>query len=453
VRPFDSRRVAAEGKGAGTIREGERLMVSALRACVVTIGLIGVAGDTSADTSPPAQQARPPPLPKPGPLAEPRAARQVGLPVDQTLAAIPPDNPQTPEKIALGQKLFFDGRLSADGTVGCATCHDPDRAFTDGRPTSIGVQGRSGQRNAPTVLNALYNKTQFWDGRARTLEEQAALPIVNPVEMGQPDLEAAIKSLAAYPEYQQAFQKVFGRPPNGQDLLRAIASYERALTSFDSPFDRFLAGDEKAIDASAKRGWVLFNDRARCNKCHALPDETPDLTNFKDDDFHNIGVLIVRHRVGTLVRQAEKLVDSGNAAEVDRAAIQSDMSALGRFLLTKKQADIASFKTPGLRNVLVTAPYFHDGSHETLWDVLDHYNKGAGLRDPWLDPDIQPLGLKESELDDLVEFMSSLTSDAYQAQGAKELVRQRALARTNRPFRETARAFGPKPPRPTRPTQ
>jgi cytochrome c peroxidase len=407
-------------------------------------GWIAVAGDTSA----PAQHADPPPIPEMGPLAEPRSPRQVGFPVDETFAAIPPDNPQTAEKIALGQKLFFDGRLSVDGTVACATCHDPQRAFTDGRPTSIGVQGRSGRRNAPTVLNALYNKTQFWDGRAKTLEDQAALPIVNPVEMAQPDLEAAVKSLAAWPEYQRAFQNAFGRPANGRDLMAAIASYERTLTSFDSPFDHFLAGDEKAINQSAKRGWVLFNDRARCNKCHALPDEMPDLTNFKDDDFHNIGVLIVRHRVVPLARKAEKLVNSGDAAEIDRAAIQTDMSALGRFLVTRKESDIASFKTPGLRNVLVTAPYFHDGSHETLWDVLDHYNKGAGPRDPWLDQDIQPLGLRESELDDLVAFMASLTSDAYRAQGAQELARQRSLARTHRPFRDTLRAFGPKRPEP-----
>ena len=285
------------------------------------------------------------------------------------------------------------------------------------------------------------DQTQFWDGRAKTLEDQAALPITNPVQMGQPDLAAAVASLAALPEYQQAFQAVFGHPPNGQDLVRTLASYERTLTSFDSPFDRFLAGDDKAIDESAKRGWVLFNDRGRCNKCHALPDDMPDLTNFKDDDFHNIGVLIVRHRVVPLAREAEKLVDSGNAADVDRAAIGTDMSALGRFLVTKKEPDIASFKTPGLRNVMVMAPYFHDGSHETLWDVLDHYNKGAGLRDPWLDQDIQPLGLQESELDDLVAFMASLTSDVYREQGAQELARQRALTRTNRPHRNTERAF------------
>src|SRR5713101_6677671 len=166
-------------------------MGSAVRSLVM-VSVIAVAGDTSAA----APHSQPPPIPKPGPLAQPRSTRQVGLPVDQTLAAIPPDNPQTAEKIALGQKLFFEGRLSVDGTVACATCHDPQRAFTDGRPTSIGVQGRSGQRNAPTVLNALYNKTQFWDGRARTLEEQAGLPIVNGVEMGHASLDAAVAKLA-----------------------------------------------------------------------------------------------------------------------------------------------------------------------------------------------------------------------------------------------------------------
>src|SRR5262249_15307933 len=133
-----------------------------------------------------------PPIPKAGPLASPRSLHQVGLPAELTRKAIPHDNPQTPEKIALGQKLFFDGRLSADGTVACATCHDPARAFTDGRPVSIGISGCAGQRNAPTILNALYNKAQFWDGRVKTLEEQAVLPIVNSSEMGQPSLDAAV---------------------------------------------------------------------------------------------------------------------------------------------------------------------------------------------------------------------------------------------------------------------
>ena len=387
-----------------------------------------------------------PPIPQAGPLARPRSLHQVGVPVELTRRVIPPANPQTPEKIALGQKLFFDGRLSADGTVACATCHDPARAFTDGRPTSIGIHGRAGQRNAPTILNALYNKTQFWDGRAKTLEDQAASPIVNSVEMGQPSLEAAVASLAGIEEYQQSFQRVFGRPVNGPDLLRALASYERAQVSFDSPFDHFIAGDQNAIDDDAQRGWELFNTQARCNKCHALTETKRDVTNFTDNDFHNIGIGIVRHNVAALARQAVQLLDSGDTAAIDRAAIQTDLSALGRFLITKKEADIASFKTPNLRNVLVTGPYFHDGSQETLWDVMDHYNKGAGLTNPWLDEDIQPLALTERDIDDLVAFLASLTSPDYRELGAQELERQRALSRTSRPQRDTKRAFGPKPP-------
>jgi cytochrome c peroxidase len=364
-----------------------------------------------------------------------------------TRGAIPVDNPQTPQKISLGQKLFFDRRLSVDGTVSCSTCHDPERAFTDRKPTSVGIQGRAGQRNAPTILNALYNKTQFWDGRANTLEEQAALPIVNSVEMGHPNLDAAVAQIATVGEYQRAFRVVFGRPPNGPDLLRAIASYERTQLSFDSAFDHFIAGDKNAIDDSAKRGWELFNTQARCNKCHALTDTERDVTVFTDNDFHNIGIGIIRHNVVALARQAEQLIKSGDTAAIDRAAIQTDMSALGRFLITKKERDVASFKTPDIRNVLVTGPYFHDGSQETLWDVVDHYNKGAGLQNPYLDEDIQPLALTENDIDALVAFMASLTSANYREQGAAELERQHALSRTTRPQRDTARAFGPKPPR------
>jgi cytochrome c peroxidase len=392
-----------------------------------------------------------PPIPEAGPLARPKSGQQLGAPAAATRTAIPPDNPQTPEKIALGQKLFFDGRLSADGTVACSTCHDPARAFTDGRPASIGIKGRVGQRNAPTILNALYSKTQFWDGRVKTLEEQAALPIVNSVEMGQPSLDAAVAQIAAVGEYKQAFRRVFGRPPNGPDLLRAIASYERTQLSFDSPFDHFIAGDKNAIDGAAKRGWEIFNTRGRCNKCHALTEDKRDVTNFTDNDFHNIGIGIIRHNVVALARQAEQLINSGDTAAIDSAAIQTDMSALGRFLVTKKEPDIASFKTPNLRNVLVTGPYFHDGSQETLWDVSDHYNKGDGLQNPYLDPDIQPLALTEGDIDDLVAFLGSLTSADYKEQGIKELARQRELSRTKRPQRDTARAFGPKPPRPKPP--
>ncbi len=363
-----------------------------------------------------------PPIPEAGPLARPKSGQQVGAPAAATRTAIPP----------------------------CSTCHDPARAFTDGRPASIGIKGRVGQRNAPTILNALYNKTQFWDGRVNTLEEQAALPIVNSIEMGQPSLDAAVAQIAAVGEYKQAFGRIFGRPLNGPDLLRAIASYERTQLSFDSPFDHFIAGDTSAIDDAAKRGWELFNSRGGCNKCHALTVDKRDITNFTDNDFHNIGIGIIRHNVVALARQAEQLINSGDTAAIDRAAIQTDMSALGRFLITKKEPDVASFKTTNLRNVLVTGPYFHDGSQETLWDVMDHYNKGDGLQNPYLDQDIQPLALTEGDIDDLVAFLASLTSADYKELGSKELTRQRELSRTKRPQRDTARAFGPKPP-PTKP--
>jgi cytochrome c peroxidase len=397
------------------------------------------------------ESSKQPPTSEADSFAQPKPLQQLGVPVELTREAIPPDNPQTPEKISLGQRLFFERRLSVDGTVSCSTCHDPQLAFTDRKPLSVGIKGRVGQRNAPTILNALYNKTQFWDGRVNTLEEQAANPIVNAFEMGDPNLDAAVAQIASVEEYQQAFQRVFGGAPNGLDLLRAIASYERTQLSFDSPFDHFIAGDTNAIDASAKRGWELFNTQARCIKCHALTETQRDVTVFTDNDFHNIGIGIIRHNVVALARQAEQLIKSGDTAGIDRAAIQTDMSALGRFLITKKEKDTASFKTPDIRNVLLTGPYFHDGSQATLWDVIDHYNKGDGLQNPFLDEDIQPLALTETDIDDLVAFMASLTSAIYKEQGAAELSRQRALSRTTRPQRDTARAFGPKPTQPEPP--
>jgi len=392
-----------------------------------------------------------PPLPNQGALAEPRSLDQVGFPAALTASVIPPASTPTPGRVALGEKLFFDSRLSGDGTVACATCHDPARAFTDGRPVSVGIHGGVGQRNAPTVLNALYNKTQFWDGRVNTLEQQAALPITNPFEMGSASIGDAVSKIAEEKDYQTQFMQAFGRGVNEQDMLRAISAYERTLFSFDSPFDHFIAGDANAIDDSAKRGWELFNSKARCNLCHALSDKQRDVTVFTDNDFHNIGIGILRHRVGPLAQQAEHELAQGNLPDVDKAAITSDLSVLGRFLLTKKQSDIAAFKTPDLRNVLVTGPYFHDGSMQTLWDALDHYNKGDGISDPWLDEDMQPLALTESEIDDLVALLVSLKSPQYKELGDQEYARQLAIAKVSRPQRDTARAFGSKQKQPPPP--
>jgi len=410
-----------------------------------------ISGDTSVGPPPALEPGQAPPLPKRGALAEPRSSNQVGFPTALTAAVIPPASPLTPAAVALGENLFFDGRLSGDGTVACATCHDPARAFTDGRPVSVGIHGRAGQRNAPTVLNALYNKTQFWDGRVVTLEQQAALPITNPFEMGSSSVADAVSRISGDKDYQAQFTRAFGRGVNEQDMLRAIASYERTLASFESPFDRFIAGNADAISDSAKRGWELFNTKARCNLCHALSDNKRDVTTFTDNDFHNIGIGILRHRVGPLAQQAEHELAQGHPPDVDIAAIESEMSVLGRFLITKRQSDIAAFKTPDLRNVVVTGPYFHDGSMQTLWDVVDHYNKGDGLNDPWLDEDIQPLAMTEPEIDDLVAFLVALTSSPYKEAGDREYARQFASSRVDRPQRDTARAFGPKPSQPKPP--
>jgi cytochrome c peroxidase len=293
--------------------------------------------DEGAGVGPPAALApgQAPPLPKAGPLANPRSSNQVGLPLPLTAYVISPTTLR-PARVVLGQELFFEPRLSADGTVACATCHDPDRAFTDGRPLSVGIHGRVGQRNAPTILNALYNKHQFWDGRVTTLEQQAALPITNPSEMGSASIDDAVARIAADKSYRNQFMQAFGRAPNAQDMLSAIAAYERTLASFDSPFDHFVTGEASAISDAAKRGWELFNTKARCNLCHALTDNQRDATLFMDNDFHNIGVGILRHHVAPLAEQAERELAQGQLSAIDDAAIRSEMSVLGRFLVTKQ---------------------------------------------------------------------------------------------------------------------
>ena len=260
-------------------------------------------------------------------VAEPRSSNQVGFPTVLTKQVISPATLR-PARVALGQKLFFEPRLSVDGTVACATCHDPARAFTDGRPVSVGIHGRVGQRNAPTVLNALYNKTQFWDGRVSTLEQQAALPITNPFEMGLTSIGDAVSRIADDKDYQSQFMQAFGRGVNEQDMVSAIAAYERTLASFDSPFDHFIAGDADAINDSAKRGWELFNAKARCHLCHASTHNQPDVTLFMDNDFHNIGIGILRHHVPALAQKAEREL---SPEEICRVSTSRRLRAICRF--------------------------------------------------------------------------------------------------------------------------
>jgi cytochrome c peroxidase len=350
---------------------------------------------------------------------------------------VPRDNPGTQAQVALGRKLYFDPRLSRDGTVACATCHDVSRGFTDHRNTSEGIGDQIGRRNAPPTINALFFETQFWDGRAASLEEQAKLPIVNPIEMGMPDAKAATAAIASDPEYQTAFQAAYGRAPNYDDVGRAIAAFERTLVFISAPFDRFARGDTTAIGEDARAGFALFNGKARCISCHQMSGSRPVGT---DNRFHNVGVSARHRNFEELAKRGLVAIAKNDSTEsIDRLALETDLSELGRFTVTRSRADIGAFKTPAVRNVGVTGPYMHDGSLRTLWDVMDHYNKG-GEPNPFLDGGIEPLALSEREIDQVVAFLFSLTDERLQAQNEAELTRQKALAAERRPFRDTSLA-------------
>ena len=349
----------------------------------------------------------------------------------------PADNAANAARIALGNKLYFDPRLSKDGTVACATCHDESRGFTDRRGTSEGIGEQLGQRNAPTTMNAVFFQTQFLDGRAASMEDQAKLPIVNPIEMGQHDGTAAAAAIAGDAEYQAAFRAAYGRGVNYDDIGRAIAAYERTLVFLSAPFDRFAAGDPGAISEDAKAGWALFNGKGRCASCHQMSSSSPIGT---DNRFHNIGVS-ARHKdfESLAVRGLQALSNDASKEALDQLALQTDLGELGRFVVTRHRADIGGFKTQQVRNVAVTAPYMHDGSMATLWDVVDHYNKG-GEPNAYLDGGIEPLALTSNEEDQLVAFLFSLTDDRLADQNTAELARQQAIAVKNRPNRDEDRA-------------
>jgi cytochrome c peroxidase len=350
---------------------------------------------------------------------------------------VPAGNEPTAERIALGRKLYFDTRLSKDGTLACATCHDVSRGFTDHRSVSEGIGDHLGKRSAPTTMNAALLQSQFWDGRAPSLEEQAKLPILNPIEMGHPDAASALAAVNLDHAYQGLFQKAYGRAPNYDDLGRAIASFERTLIFLDAPFDRFAAGDGTALSAAAQRGLALFNGKARCVSCHMINSSNPLGT---DNRFHNIGVSARKQNFEALATQALGILNQNNNTEaLDKLAIQTDMSELGRFLVSKQREDIGSFKTEQLRNVGLTAPYMHDGSLHTLWDVMDHYNKG-GETNAYLDGGIEPLNLSENEINDVVAFLFALTDKRFTAQNEAAFREQQSLAAKTRPFRDNALA-------------
>ncbi|MEO8035022.1 MAG: cytochrome c peroxidase [Acidobacteriota bacterium] len=292
------------------------------------------------------------------------------------LASLPPGFPITPaqaSKISLGRALFFDKLLSGDRLSSCATCHDPQFAFADGKPLSSGFRGKRLRRHSPTVLNAVFTLPQFWDGRATGLEAQATMPIMSSDEMNMTTEAMLVDRLDADAGYRSSFRSVYGSPPNLKLVADALAAFEQTLVTPDSPFDRYVRGDRGALSAQQKRGLVLFVGKAACTQCHNGP-------NLTDGNFHNVGV------------------PAGSGQPPDA----------GRFEVTKDPKDRGAFKTPTLRNVDRTAPYLHDGSVATLEEIVDLYNRGGGPGTGKSDL-LFELGLKADEKNDLVAFLHTLT--------------------------------------------
>ncbi|WP_456433818.1 cytochrome-c peroxidase [Thermosulfuriphilus sp.] len=328
---------------------------------------------------------------------------------------VPEDNPMSPAKVALGKALFEDVRFSADKSISCATCHKPERVFVDGLPVAKGIKGLLGTRNTPTVVNAVYYDTQFWDGRRKTLEEQAKDPLINPVEHGLTSHLQVVEVVRQDPDYLRQFKEVFGVEPQEitiDHVAKAIAAFERTVISGNSPFDRYLyGGDETALSAAAKRGFEIFKGKGRCQSCHTIGEE---YAIFTDNKFHNLGVGFqkIAPRLREIVNEYRRLKLSG--ASLDEVVLDKvEISELGRFAVTLNLSDLGAFKTPTLRNVAVTGSYMHDGSLETLEEVIELYNQG-GEKNPFLASGIRPLNLTEQEKADLVEFLKSLTSPEYE---------------------------------------
>jgi len=296
---------------------------------------------------------------------------------------IPADNPPTADTIALGRRLYYDARLSKDNSLACASCHRPEYDFADRAKISIGVGGVVDIRNAPTILNAAYQPFQFWDGRALSLEQQAASPIADPLEMNQPH-EVFLSKLAKDPFYKTLFAKAFGSPAMTLGRVeKALASFERTVLSGNSAFDRYqYHGDQSALTPAQVRGLALFINpqKGNCAACHTLGSQ---YALFTDGKFHNTGV-----GVG----------DEGAFADE------------GRGHQTKIESEKGAFKTPTLRNVSNTAPYMHDGSLQTLRQIVDFY-AGGGNSNPYLDREMKTIHLDGQERSDLVEFLKSLTGE------------------------------------------
>jgi len=327
---------------------------------------------------------------------------------------VPEENPLTREKIELGRKLFFDRRLSLNGTQSCAMCHIPEQGFTNNElATAVGLEGRDVGRNAPSLYNVGYKTRLFHDGRETTLEQQAWQPMVNPVERANPSIGWVLAKLGALEDYDGRFEAAFdSRDLNMNTVAEALASYQRTLLAAASPFDRwYYGGDAEAMSASAQRGFDLFTGRAGCSSCHLTGE---DHALFTDQSRHNIGTGYERAmapaptpRPVTLAPGVFVTVNPEMVAMVSGPGAGND---LGRYEVTGDPDDRWRYQTPSLRNLALSAPYMHDGSLLTLDEVVAFYNRG-GVPNPLLDARIRPLGLSAQEEADLVAFLEALTGD------------------------------------------
>ena len=288
---------------------------------------------------------------------------------------VPSDNPQNPSKVELGRRLFFDLRLSGSRNMSCGSCHNPRHGYSDGRVRAIGARGALLPRHTPTILNAAYNRYQFWDGRADSLEAQVIEPLTSNKEMSMTDEGELVSRLTGDPEYNRMFHSVFGEAPNLTNVSKALAAFERTIVSQGSRFDRYASGDKSALTDSEKKGLALFIGKARCARCHNGP-------NFTDNEFHNIGM----------------------ETEDD-----------GHFRVTHVEGDRGAFKTPGLRDVALHPPYMHDGSIGTLTAVIDYYDRGGDAA-KGKSPFIYKINLSGAEKHDLLAFLKALNAPQLPAE-------------------------------------
>ena len=289
----------------------------------------------------------------------------------------PEDNPYSPARAELGKILFFDGRLSANGVVSCASCHEPGHGFAGSTPLSKGVTGKPGTRHVPTLINRAWGKSQFWDGRAPTLESQVVFPVTDPNEMGM-TTDLVVRRVRGIKGYAPLFAAAFGDDTvNFERIAKAIATFQRTIVSGNSPYDRYLAGDKSALTKQQKDGLDFFNKKGECAECHSGP-------NFTNEKFANVGI------------------------GMDEASPDA-----GREAFTKKRSDLGRFKVPTLRDLARRAPYMHDGSIKTLGEVLDIYAKG-GFSNPHLDTRLTPFYMDGQTRQELLAFLDSLNGEGWQ---------------------------------------